>query len=155
MISFSNMYELMVVVNPSENADGFVKKLEGLIGEAKASGLKTERIGKKPLAYQIAKQTEGEYMLFTFEAPGDAPSAILSKLKLEQDAILRYMIIKSKVTYSVNKSKKSKVATAEDVEQNVEEIKKVTAKVEVKAKVLKAKKTSTKSVKVERKETKK
>lgn len=136
------MYELMVVANPTENAESFVKKLEGFLGEAKASSLKTERLGKKPLAYQIRKQTEGEYVLFTFDAPSDAPETVIGKLALEQDAVLRYILLRTKV------AKVSKVSDVSKVESE-KQAEKVTAKVEVIAKVPKTKKTSLKSAKVE------
>ena len=102
------MYELMVVASPSENADSFVKRLEGFLGEVEASNLKTERLGKKPLAYQILKQTEGEYVLFTFDASTDAPESLLGKLALEQDAVLRYLIVKLKVPLQGKQSSFSK-----------------------------------------------
>ena len=146
------MYELMVVANPSEDAEGFVKKLEGFLTEAKASNLNVERLGKKPLAYQIAKQNEGEYVLFTFEAPSEAPSTLVGKIKLEQNAVLRYMIVKSKAT----KAKKGVItenaeSKSDDTEKSAAakamEDKKV-AKVEVKAKAVRAEKLTQKSVKV-------
>lgn len=131
-------YELMVAVTAGDSADGFVKKLEGFLADAKVFNLKTERLGKKPLAYQIAKQMEGEYVLFTFEAPTEAPQSILTKLKLEQEGLLRYLITRVKETTKVRESKVTKVSevskvTNESKESDVKVEKKTVAKVEVKA----------------------
>lgn len=85
----------MLVVTPSENVDSLISGVEKSLKGANASDLKVEHLGKKKLAYPISKQTDGEYYLFNFEAPTEAIRTINDKLRLEQEAILRYLIIKS------------------------------------------------------------
>ncbi len=118
------MYELMVVASPNENADNFVKKLEGFLTDAKVTSLKTERLGKKPLAYQIRKQAEGEYVLFTFESSSDLPASIVSKLKIEQEAVLRYLLTKTKaakVGKEIKKTDAKSVEKAVEIEDNTQD----------------------------------
>ena len=92
-------YELMVVAHPKEDPSSLVGKLEKFIKDASAQEIKVEKMGKKTLAYPIAKQLEAEYFLFNFEAPAEAISQISQNLRLERDVILRYLFTKiSKVT---------------------------------------------------------
>ena len=90
-------YELMVVTTAVSSTDPILAKIEKSVKEAEASNLKVEKLGKKVLAYPIAKQQEGEYVLFNFEAPPEAIDVISKMLRLEREAILRYLITRTKV----------------------------------------------------------
>jgi len=87
-------YELMVVTTAVSSTDPILAKIEKSVKEAEASNLKVEKLGKKVLAYPIAKQQEGEYVLFNFEAPPEAIDVISKMLRLEREAILRYLILR-------------------------------------------------------------
>lgn len=100
-------YELMVV-GRLDGADSLFTKVEKLVKAANASSVSTQKMGKKVLAYPIAKQTDGEYFLFNFEAPGEAVLAISEGLRLEQEAVLRYMVVKTKETKGPKESKETK-----------------------------------------------
>src|SRR3990172_1433524 len=87
-------YELMVITAAGAGGEPVLTKIEKSIKEVEASNLKVEKLGKKALAYPIAKQQEGEYVLFNFEAPPEVISVISKMLRLEREAILRYLIIR-------------------------------------------------------------
>ena len=89
-------YELMLVVSPTADVDPIMSRVEKSVKDTGATSVKINKLGKKPLSYQIAKHSEGEYVLVNFEAPGDAVGAISKRLRLEQEVILRYLIIKVK-----------------------------------------------------------
>ena len=91
-------YELMLVVSPEVDIDPVISRVEKSIKDASATGVKINKLGKKPLSYKIAKHNEGEYVLFNFEAGGEAVGAVSKRLKLEQEAILRYLVVKIKVS---------------------------------------------------------
>lgn len=91
-------YELMLVVNPTVDIEPVISRVEKSVKDTGAASIKINKLGKKPLSYQIAKQNEGEYILVNFEAPGEAVGAIAKSLRLEQEAILRYLIIKAKAS---------------------------------------------------------
>ena len=91
------MYELMVI-GKADDGDSLYDKIEKLIKGANASSLAGQKLGKKTLSYPIKKQTEAEYFVFNFEAPGESIKTISDALRLEQEAVLRYMIVKQKVT---------------------------------------------------------
>src|SRR3972149_4119699 len=99
-------YELMVVTTAVSSTDPILAKIEKSVKEAEASNLKVEKLGKKALAYPIAKQTEGEYVLFNFEAPPEAIGVISKMLRLEREAILRYLISRVSEESTVDKKVK-------------------------------------------------
>lgn len=89
------MYELMVA-GRADDADSLFSKLEKIVKDANASSVSSQKLGKKPLAYPIKKQTEGQFFVLSFEAPPEAVAAISESLKLEQEQILRYLLTKVK-----------------------------------------------------------
>lgn len=102
------MYEL-VIVGTVDGAAALFEKVEKFLKEASAQNVKSEKMGKKVLAYPIAKQTEAEYMLFNFDAD---PSEILQldrKIRLEQETVLRHLLIKVKPTRAKKASRLAKV----------------------------------------------
>src|SRR3989304_3537722 len=136
-------YELMVVTTAVSSTDPILAKIEKSVKEAEASNLKVEKLGKKVLAYPIAKQQEGEYVLFNFEAPPEAISVISKMLRLEREAILRYLILR--VPRVTRVSRVSRVSEESTVDKKVKE-EKPKAKVIVTTKT--AIKTATKVSKV-------
>src|SRR3989338_11195008 len=123
-------YELMVVTTAVSSTDPILAKIEKSVKEAEASNLKVEKLGKKVLAYPIAKQQEGEYVLFNFEAPPEAIDVISKMLRLEREAILRYLILRV--------PRVSRVSEESTVDKKVKEEK-------PKAKVIVTTKTATKT----------
>ena len=114
-------YELMVVATTASDTEGILGRIEKSIKEAGASGLKVEKLGKKALSYAIAKQQEGEYVLFNFEAPPETIGAISKMLRLEREAILRYLILRVPMV--------SRVSRVPKVSKGKEETEKPKAKV--------------------------
>lgn len=144
MISFHSMYEL-VVVGTVDGAGALFDRVENFLKEANAQNVKSEKMGKKLLAYKIAKQTEGEYFLFNFDAD---PAQILGldrKLRLEQEAVLRHLLIKTK---AIKASKARKVLKAEvKPEVKEPEVKKTEVKIKPKVTVTTKVTTSKKEAK--------
>lgn len=120
------MYELMIAAN-IKTSEVLASKVDKALKESNAAGVKFEKLGKKTLAYPIEKQTEADYLLYNFDAEGEAVGKLTDVLRLEQDAVLRYLLVKTKV------SKKSTIGTKGE-EGAVEEVK--TSKVTVKTKVV-------------------
>lgn len=125
-VIISQMYELMVITNPKLEAEAIFSRVEKTLKDANAVEIKSTKMGRKQLAYPIKKFTEGEYFVFNFEAEGEAIFGIDNTLRLEQEAILRHLIITVKAH---RPSKKVRVQTA-PTDKKVE----VTAKVTVKTK---------------------
>ena len=101
------LYELMVIARAGDS-DAVLSRVEKNLKDVGALNLKLEKLGKKVLAYPIAKQTEGEYAVFNFEAEPGVIGQIGDSLRLEREAVLRYLVIKSKPKKAVGKAREIK-----------------------------------------------
>ncbi|OGD86501.1 30S ribosomal protein S6 [Candidatus Curtissbacteria bacterium RBG_13_35_7] len=103
------MYELMIVAN-YERGDSLLGRVEKAIKEAGANNYKVEKLGRKTLAYVIKKQDTAAYYLINFESEGKAIKQITDKLRLEQEDLLRYLLItKRAVKLSKKKIRKESI----------------------------------------------
>lgn len=93
MAKVSEKYEAMVVfsINAGEdNVKGLVEKFKSLI-EKNGTVEEVNEWGKRKLAYEIDDQTEGYYVLYTFESKPDFPAEFERVLKIT-DGVMRSMV---------------------------------------------------------------
>ena len=87
-------YELVYVVRP--NAEDEVKEaVLNKIQEAISANGEVEKVdtwGNRKLAYQIAKFSEGFYVLVNFKASADLPKELDRNLKINEN-VIRHMIV--------------------------------------------------------------
>lgn len=69
-----------------ETIQGWIEAVEGRIERA-------DHWGRRRLAYPIAKQRDGYYVLYEIELPPDAPAEIERGLRISEN-ILRYLIVR-------------------------------------------------------------
>ena len=90
-----NKYESVVIINPSVDEEGIkslVQKFTDLINtDGKLE--KADELGRKKLAYEIQKNTEGFYVVFYFEANPNLISE-LERIYRITDEIIKFMTIK-------------------------------------------------------------
>ncbi len=87
-------YESMVVLSLKQDEEaikGLVEKFTNLIA-ANGTVVSVDEWGKKRLAYEINKETEGYYVLFTFECEASFPAELDRVFKITE-GLLRTMII--------------------------------------------------------------
>ena len=87
-------YESMVVISTKQDEEaikGLVEKFSSLIS-ANGTLVSVDEWGKRKLAYMINKETEGYYVLYTFEAKPEFPAELSRRLKITE-GLLRSMII--------------------------------------------------------------
>jgi len=92
-------YELALVLNPNleeEAKIAEVQKIQALLERFGGTIEKVDDWGKRKLAYEINKLSEGFFSFTTFEAPASAPAEIESRLRI-MESILRYLIIRKDV----------------------------------------------------------
>lgn len=92
-----NSYEVMFIIKPLEDDDKIsatIDKFEKLITDNNGNIDKTDRWGKKHLAYQIDDFDDGIYVLITFTATPKAVKELDRVMKID-DNILRHMIIRA------------------------------------------------------------
>ncbi len=87
-------YESMVVISTKQDEEaikGLVEKFSNLIA-ANGTVVSVDEWGKRKLAYMINKETEGYYVLFTFECEAAFPAELDRVFKITE-GLLRTMII--------------------------------------------------------------
>ena len=85
-----NAYEVMYIVKPVEDE---ACEAEKLITANGGNVEKTDRWGKRRLAYEIQDLNEGIYVLVTFQADAAAVKELDRVMKIT-DEVLRHMIIR-------------------------------------------------------------
>lgn len=91
-----NNYEVMYIVKPVVEEEAFeavVAKFENLITANGGTVEKTDRWGKKRLAYEIQDFMEGQYVLVTFSAEPKVVKELDRVMKIT-DEVMRHMVIK-------------------------------------------------------------
>ena len=90
-----NKYESIIIINPSLEEQGMkeiIKKFEDMINsEGKVESV--EEIGKRKLAYEIKKNSEGFYVLYNFEAKPEF-IAELERVYRITDGILKFIVVR-------------------------------------------------------------
>lgn len=87
-------YEILYIVDPASDEktkDGVLKRIETTIKNGGGSIDTVDNWGKRELAYEINKLSEGDYTLITFTAD---PQSIgeLDRVCRINDAVVRHMI---------------------------------------------------------------
>jgi small subunit ribosomal protein S6 len=88
-------YELLLLLNPSLDEEARAAVLDKTQGVITADGGVVDSVdswGKRKLAYEIGKLTEGDYVLVEFHT---APSAIaeLDRVLRITDPVVRFMLV--------------------------------------------------------------
>ncbi|NLY74302.1 MAG: 30S ribosomal protein S6 [Firmicutes bacterium] len=89
-------YEVMYILDAEldeENIDAAVARFEDVVKNDGGEIVKTERWGKRKLAYEINDKNEGYYVLMYFKSPSGAAQELERILKLNDD-VLRHLLVK-------------------------------------------------------------
>ncbi|MFR2534852.1 MAG: 30S ribosomal protein S6 [Clostridia bacterium] len=90
-----NKYESVIIINPSVDEEGMkalVKKFTDLINtDGKVE--KADELGKRKLAYEIQKNTEGYYVVYHFEANPNLITELERNYRIT-DEVIKFMTIK-------------------------------------------------------------
>ena len=83
-------YEVMFIVRPDvteEDMDKLIATLQGHATNAGATVEKTEKMGKRRLAYDVKKFQDGQYVLFTLQADGKAVHELERRMRVAEPVI--------------------------------------------------------------------
>lgn len=89
-------YEIIFVVKPDTNEEELEKLITQMQGVVTGSGgtiEKVEKMGRRRLAYHVARQREGLYILFVLEGNGDTVKEFERRLKVT-DAVIKYLTVR-------------------------------------------------------------
>ncbi len=91
-----NKYELALIVSAKIEDDArtaTVEKAKEYITRAGGTVTEVEDWGKKKLAYDIQKMSEGYYYFIQFEAAGNVPAAVEQDVRI-MDNVLRFLCVR-------------------------------------------------------------
>ena len=91
-----NKYELALVVSAKIEDDAraaVVAKAQEYITRANGTVTEVEDWGKKKLAYDVQKMSEGFYYFIQFDAASDAPAKIEQDVRI-MDNVLRFLCVR-------------------------------------------------------------
>ena len=91
-----NKYELALVVNAKIEDDAraaVVEKAKEYVTRAGGTITEVEEWGKKKLAYEIRKMSDGFYYFIQFDASAAAPAQIEQKVRI-MDNVLRFLCVR-------------------------------------------------------------
>ena len=89
-------YETIFIASPTltdEQSDELVKQFEGIIAEQGGELLKTDKWGRKKLAYEVQKFSEGYYTLFEMNAGPDLIAELERRFR-NHDSVIKYLSIR-------------------------------------------------------------
>jgi small subunit ribosomal protein S6 len=89
-------YEVMAIVDPDADEQqiaGVVDRITGILSERGGEVSSVDRWGRRKLAYEINRKTEGIYVLVTFKSEAEALTELDRVLTLA-DEVLRFKIIR-------------------------------------------------------------
>lgn len=90
-----NKYESVIIINPSVEEQGvkdLIKTFTDLINK-NGKVEKTDELGKRKLAYEVKKNTEGYYVIFTFEANPDSIAELERNYRIT-DEIIKFIVVR-------------------------------------------------------------
>ena len=94
------IYETIFILKPDlpeEDAGKFVTQMEGVVTSTGGTLQKTDRMGRRRLAYRIQKYHEGEYVLLVSEAGPATVQEVERRLKVAEP-VLKYMTVRTDQT---------------------------------------------------------
>lgn len=89
-------YEIMFIVNPNtpeEEIDKITTQMETVITSGGGEIQKSEKLGKRRLAYDVDKNREGFYVLLTIGANGDIIREVERRLRVI-DSVIKYLTVR-------------------------------------------------------------
>ncbi|HNX30724.1 MAG TPA: 30S ribosomal protein S6 [Holophaga sp.] len=89
-------YETIFIASPvltDEQVDDLVRNFEGIIAEQGGELLKTDKWGRKKLAYEVQKFSEGYYTLFELNA-GPSLIAELERRFRNHDSVIKFLSVR-------------------------------------------------------------
>jgi len=90
-------YEIMFILKPDlpeEEAGRFVSQMEGVVTATGGTLRKTDRMGRRRLAYRIQKYHEGEYVLLATESEAPTVLEVERRLKVAEP-VLKFITVRT------------------------------------------------------------
>ena len=89
-------YEIMLILPPDAEdpaVDGVVERISGILSERGGEVSKVDKWGRRRLAYEIAHQKEGVYVLEVINGSGELMKELDRRLRV-MDLVIRHMVVR-------------------------------------------------------------
>ena len=89
-------YETIFIIRPDaveEEVDKLIAQMEGVVDGAGGKMEKVEKMGRRKLAYRVARYREGLYAIFLFEGGGDTVKELERRFKVT-DAVIKFLTVR-------------------------------------------------------------
>lgn len=90
------VYEVMYIGTPDVGEDDITQlneTIEKLIASEGGTVVRTDNMGRRPMAYPIRKKTEGYYTLFEIEGSGQEIAELERRMRVN-DTVMRFMTVR-------------------------------------------------------------
>ena len=90
-----NKYESVIIINPSVEEQGVKDLITTYTDLINKNGKveKVDELGKRKLAYEVKKNKEGYYVVFTFEAKPDSIAELERNYRIT-DEIIKFIVVR-------------------------------------------------------------
>jgi small subunit ribosomal protein S6 len=92
----NRVYEILFIADPNlgeTEVDALTEQVQGLIEKGGGRIDKVEKWGKKRLAYEVRRHSEGHYVLIAAECTGPLVKEVERRLKVT-DGVIRYLTVR-------------------------------------------------------------
>ena len=106
-------YEVMFIVRPDlseEDTDKLIVTLQGHAATAGATVLNTEKMGRRRLAYDVKKFSDGQYVLLTLNADGKSVHELERRMRVAEPVIKFLTVRTDEAQQRLDKVKKLRAA---------------------------------------------
>jgi small subunit ribosomal protein S6 len=90
------VYEVLFIVSPTleeGDVESLITQFSDVVTNQGAKVVKVDRMGKRRLAYQIQKLTEGYYVVLTIEGAGSEIAEVERRMRVT-DPVVRYLTVR-------------------------------------------------------------
>lgn len=101
-----NQYDLNLILNPNLSAEQVQIEKDYIETTLKSSGAELSNlddVGNRRLAYQVNKDREGYYLMYTIKASGNPEKDIAATLRL-RDHVRRVLVVKDRPEWKTKKA---------------------------------------------------
>ena len=90
-----NKYESVIIINPSVEEEGIKNLIKTYTDLINKNGKveKVDELGKKKLAYEIKKNKEAYYVVFTFESAPESIAELERNYRIT-DEVIKFIVVR-------------------------------------------------------------
>jgi small subunit ribosomal protein S6 len=105
-----NLYETGFLIAPNlsdEETETLIQQMAEVVSQKNGKLIKTEKWGKRRLAYRIGKFQEAHYVFFHYEGQAEIPLELARRMR-QTETVLRYLTLKKDETANVRSKRKAR-----------------------------------------------